>query len=401
MYDVAVDAQGNAYVTGFTDSYNFPTTTGAFQTSGGGIFTGFDATVTKLTHDGTLVYSTYLGGANTDQGNGIDVDRFGNAFVTGSTSGAGFPTKDPYQNALGGSPYDAFVTKLNATGTGLVYSTYLGGNFEDAGQDIFVDSAGNAFVTGFTSSTSFPTANADQGTLGGNRDGFVAKLGTGGSLVFSTYRGGSFDDYGEGVAVDGSGNTYAVGRTGSTDFPTTNAFQPDRGAGGDDAFVARFGPTGAVAFSTYVGGESVDRAYGVAVDDSGLPLIVGETSSSDFPTVASSIGLECEESSPGTCSKDVFLTKMKRDGSGLIRSDYFGGTGQDEGRGIAFDGRGAVYITGSTGSDDFPTANAVQAARANLVDVFITKFRSGGIETFVAESERLLAPLWRCLGLRD
>jgi len=242
-FGIAVDAGGNAYVTGHTGSTNFPTTTGAFQTSFGG--GGFDAFVTKLNSTGSaLVYSTYLGSSGTDNGNGIAVDAAGNAYVTGDTTSANFPTTTgAFQTTFRGGFDDAFVTKLNSTGSALVYSTYLGGSSTDNGTSIAVDAVGNAYVTGGTFSTNFPTTTgAFQTTLSGLEDAFVTKLnplGTG--LVYSTYLGGSGSDVGDGITVDAlpTPNAYVTGFTDSTNFPTTaGAFQTTLG-GGEDAFVAK------------------------------------------------------------------------------------------------------------------------------------------------------------------
>src|SRR5712691_3292520 len=274
---IAVDAAGNAYVTGFTDSTNFPTTPGAFQTTFGGGFS--DAFVTKLNPTGTgLVYSTYLGGSTTDLGRGIAVDAAGNAYVTGATDSTNFPTTSgAFQTTFGGG-FDAFVTKLNPGGTGLVYSTYVGGSSSDVAIGIAVDGSGSVYVTGTTFSTNFPTTTAAfQTTRVGFNDGFVTKLNpTGTGLVYSTLLGGSNDtgsaDQPSGIAVDGSGNAYVTGSTGSTDFPTTpGAFQTASGGGGGDAFVTKLNPTGAaLVYSTYLGGSGgFDFGVGIAVDGSG------------------------------------------------------------------------------------------------------------------------------------
>ena len=230
---IAVDSSGNVYVTGVTWSTNFPTQN-AYQGTYGG---NGDAFVTKLNPSGSLVYSTYLGGSDWDEGYGIAVDSSGNAYVAGWTKSTGFPTQNAFQRTFGGGILDAFVTKLNPSGS-LVYSTYLGGSRADWGNGIAVDSSGNACVTGVTGSTNFPTQNAFQRTFGGNGDAFVTQLNPSGSLVYSTYLGGSGGDVGVGIAVDSSGNAYVTGDTESTGFPTQNAFQRTFG-GGWDAFVTK------------------------------------------------------------------------------------------------------------------------------------------------------------------
>jgi hypothetical protein len=230
-YDIAVNANGNAYLTGRTESYNFPTLN-PYQTDQGGA----DGFITKLSNDGnSLIYSTYIGGASNDEGDGIAVDVSGNAYVTGGTWSSDFPTLNPYQTDQRGA--DVFVTKLSNAGNSLIYSTYLGGRDVDIGFRIAVDINGNAYVTGGTWSSDFPTLNpyqADQGAA----DAFVAKLGnTGNSLIYSTYLGGSGTDDGLGIAVDSGGDAYVTGFTGSIDFPTLNPYQMRKG--GDDAFVTK------------------------------------------------------------------------------------------------------------------------------------------------------------------
>ena len=225
---IAVDGAGNAYVTGQTDTLNFPGTAGSsIQPTLGG---SQDAFVTKLNAAGTaILYSTYLGGSDNDGGSSIAVDVDGNAYVTGETFSSDFPgtAGNPIQSTLGGF-IDAFVTKLNATGTAILYSTYLGGPFADAGSGIAVDREGNAYVIGLTSSSSFPgtAGSLIQPTLSGNGDVFVTKLNAAGTaLVYSTYLGGSGDELGRGIAVDGAGNAYVTGVTLSSNFPGRRVVQ--------------------------------------------------------------------------------------------------------------------------------------------------------------------------------
>src|SRR5438445_652768 len=297
---IAVDAAGNAYVTGRTLSTSFPTTPGAFQVTFGGGF--FDAFVTKLNGDGSaLVYSTYLGGSVDDRGNAIAVDAAGNAYVTGSTSSNNFPTTSgAVQPTCGISGGDAFVSKLNETGTTLVYSTCLGGSGGQFGNGIVVDAAGNAYVAGQTDSPNFTTTlGAFQTTFAGGGDAFVTKLNTlasgSASLVYSTYLGGSRADVGFGIAVDVQGNAYVTGSTNSRGFPTTpGAFQTDlAGVADADAFLTKLTPTGTgLVYSTYLGGSlagslgggSIDQGFGIAVDVAGNAYVTGRTQSRNFPT---------------------------------------------------------------------------------------------------------------------
>jgi len=279
---IAVDSSGNAYVTGYTTSTNFPTVN-PLQVSNGG---GYEAFVSKLNAAGSaLVYSTYLGGSGSDAGGGIAVDSSSNAYVTGYTNSTNFPTANPFQASNGGG-YDTFVSKLNAAGSALVYSTYLGGSGSDAGTGIAVDSSSNAYVTGYTNSTNFPTVNPLQVSNGGGYDAFVSKLNAAGSaLTYSTYLGGSNEDVGTGIAVDSSSNAYVTGYTSSTDFPTVSPLQASYGGGNLDAFVAKFDAAGsALIYSTYLGGGGTDRGYGIAIDSSANAYVTGETISNNFPT---------------------------------------------------------------------------------------------------------------------
>jgi hypothetical protein len=278
---IAVDSSGNAYVTGHTDSTDFPLMNPLQPTYGGG---AYDAFVTMLNPAGAaLVYSTYLGGSGDDDGYGIAVDSLGNAYVTGQTSSPNFPTTpgafkttcNPVYNCAQYS--DAFVTKFNPAGSALVYSTYLGGSSAEIGFGITVDSSGNAYVTGSTTSIDFPTMNPLQPSNGGGWDAFVTKLNpTGSALLYSTYLGGSGYDYGLGIAVDSAGNAYVTGWTWSTDFPTMNPVQPTFG-GGIDAFVSKIGSllssTTTIASSSNpsVVGQSVTFTATVTSQGSGTP----------------------------------------------------------------------------------------------------------------------------------
>lgn len=235
-----------------------------------------------LVIDPALVYSTYLGGSSSDWysdwDNGITVDSSGNAYVTGHTESTDFPTKNPIQGSkVGGTFYaDVFITKINAAGSALVYSTYLGGSSGDVGYDIAVDDVGNAYVAGATDSTNFPTKNPIQASNAGSNDAFVTKINADGStLIYSTYLGGSGSDPAYGIAIDGSSNAYLTGITGSADFPTTNPIQASY-AGGKDAFVTKINAAGsALVYSTYLGGNSNEEDDDIAVDNSGNAYVTG------------------------------------------------------------------------------------------------------------------------------
>ena len=291
---IAVDNAGMAYVTGQTASSDFPTTANGFRRTAGGANDVFVAKIdTNQSGAASLAYSTYLGGSGDDMGNGIAADAMGNAYVTGSTASTNFPVTPAtaFQNALGGSA-DAFVTRIDTTksaAASLVYSTYLGGNNSDAGFGIAVGGPGIAYVTGQTTSPFPIKPGAFQGTPGGGFDIFVSKLDTttsgAASLVYSSYLGGSGNDVGRGIAVDGVGNAYVSGTTFSSDFPVASPVQASFAGGNSDAVVAKVNPAGSVLiFSTYLGGTGDDAAQGIAVDTTGSTSVIGQTTSTDFPT---------------------------------------------------------------------------------------------------------------------
>ncbi len=328
-----------------------------------------------LVIDPTLTYSTYLGGSGWDAGQGIAVDSVGNTYVTGFTYSPDFPTANAFQPGIRGGS-NAFIAKLNASGTALVYSTFLGGDGNSGGSGIAVDSATNVYVAGSTSSSNFPLLNAVQTTHtgGSSNDAFVAKLNSAGNgLIFSTYLGGSTEDTANGIAVDSSGNTYVAGLTTSADFPVANALQPNYGGGGYDAFAAKFNPTGGLLYSTYLGGTNTDWANGIAVDSGGNPYLTGTTSSYDFPV---------KNPLQPWHGTDVFITKINSAGSALVYSTYLGGSGAEIGYAIAVDSNGNAYMGGSTASmSDFPVVNAFQpysGGSASIYQGIVAKLNATG-----------------------
>jgi Beta-propeller repeat len=378
---VAVDRLGHAYITGFAGSTDFTTTPGAFQPNAAG---DLDVFVTKLNRAGTrMLYSTFIGGSGTDRSRGIAVDRRGNAYVTGSTSSADFPTTAAaFETTCGssGSCGAAFVIKLNAGGSVLAYSTYLGGSAGAGGFALAVDDRGNAYVAGSTASSDFPTTpGAFQTTAAGDVDVFVAKLNPPGSgLVYSTYLGGSGqdNDLGGGIAVDAGGNAYVAGHTKSTDFPTTpGAFQPVYGGGLWDAFVTKLNATGsALVYSTYLGGNGFDQAVAIAVGAKGDAYVTGRTAASNFPVINAFQG-----ASGGDF--DAFVARLHSSGSRLIFSTYLGGSSAEEANGIAVGPAGNVVVVGVTNSTNFPTTPGVfQAAHSggNSQEGFVTKVHASG-----------------------
>jgi beta-propeller repeat-containing protein len=338
-----------------------------------------------------LSYSTYLGG---EAGVAIAVDGDGNAYVTGYAGSTDFPTTSGAFQGTSSGAFDAFVAKLNAAGSALVYSTYLGGSGDDGGGSIAVDASGNAYVTGGTSSTDFPTtAGAFQTACAGGfsgpcGDAFVTKLNPSGSgLIYSTYLGGSLSDGGTGIAVDNnSGSAYVRGSTNSANFPTTSgAFQTSFGGGPADpyygpprdVFVTKLNPAGSgLIYSTYLGGDGKDDDLGggIAVDTSGNAYVTGHTNSTNFPTTAGAF-----QPLFAGGGWDAFVTKLDASGSTLVYSTYLGGSGFDQAFAIAVDDRGDAYTTGRTGSINFPTTvNAFQGIYGGSLDAFVTRLDATG-----------------------
>ena len=347
--------------------------------------------------DPVLAYSTFLGGSSSDSGGGIAVDPAGNAYVVGGTASLDFPTTaQAFQATFGGGINGVvFVTKLNPTGTALVYSTYLGGSGGDGGFGIAVDAAGNAYVTGGTRSTDFPTtASAFQTTIHGGNDAFVTKLNpTGSALVYSTFLGGDGNadsDWGQGIAVDSTGNAYVTGTTYSRNFPTTaTAFQPAFPGGSRfyayNAFVTKLNPAGTrLVYSTFLGGsndrDGGDVGVGIAVNAAGNAYVTGRTSSLNFPTTAGAFQPALRIGIPTDIPTDAFVTKFNPTGSAPVYSTFLGGDYDDYGRGIALDIAGNAYVAGVTGSLDFPTtAGAYKASfDGGTTKTFVTKLNSTG-----------------------
>lgn len=390
---IAVDGSGSAYVTGMTQSVNFPVES-AVQAENAG---DFDAFVTKVAPSGfNLIYSTYLGGTAFDGGGGIAVDDRGSAFVTGSTSSTDFPTGstcssdvgavNPLQDSFAGGAVDAFVAKLKPDGSSLAYSTYLGGKGDEVSEStvgpfIAIDPEGSpsersAYVAGQTSSPDFPTSVAAfQSGKSGDFDAFVSKLNACGSqLSFSTFLGGGDIDEAFGIAVDKSDAAYVTGSTLSTDFPTLGPLQ-GMNSGSADAFVTKFDPSGAtLTYSTYLGGAGSDAATGVAVNALGEAHIAGVTSSGSFPTASA---FQPEFGGGGI---DAFVTKLNSFGSEFSYSTFLGGGGVDAARGIAVDSEDNAVVTGRTHSNNFPVLNSMQGSSATTAnaEAFVTKFTPGG-----------------------
>ena len=375
---IAVDAEGNTYVAGVTQSANFPQSSNNPGTGGEDVF------VAKLNPAGNaLIYSAYLGGSAADMGRHLAVDAAGSVYVSGGTRSGNFPvTQGAFQTALRGAS-DSFVLKLNPTGDQLVYSTYLGGTraegFEGGG--IALDAAGQAYVTGVTDSLDFPTSRItfQRSFGGGASDAFVTKLSADGArLAFSTYLGGFDLDEGRGIAVDSSGRAHVTGRTRSPNLVIHNAYQGLRRSTLDDAFLTKFSALGdLVTYSTFLGGSGNETAYGIAVDGSGLAYLAGETDSTDLVTTSDAFKKE-----HGGSDLDGFIVKLRTTASksdSLVYSSFFGGSANDSIRALAAGNTGAVYITGVTDSTDFPTQDATQGQfGGGASDAFAAKLNSLG-----------------------
>jgi hypothetical protein len=380
--DIAVDRAGNAYVTGFTDSDNqtFPVKVGPDLAH----YSGEDAFVAKVNAQGTaLVYCGYIGGSASERGYGIAVDSAGNAYVTGETGYVrnDFPVKvgpDLTHNGY----YDAFVAKVNAQGTALVYCGYIGGSYLDVGYGIAVDSAGSAYVTGLTASTeaTFPVKLGPDLISNGGADAFVAKVSASGmGLDYCGFVGGSNADEGRAIAVDGSGNAYVAGSTWSTEatFPVKGG--PDLTSnGGEDAFVAKVDAQGkALEYCGYIGGNGWDIGNGIAVGAAGTAFVSGITFSTEqtFPV----------KGGPDLTHNggiwDAFVAKVNAQGTALAYCGYIGGNGYDYGGRVATDAAGFAYVAGWTESDQqtFPVAVGPDLTHNGGVrDAFVAKVAAQG-----------------------
>lgn len=376
---IAADKDGNIYIIGETASNNFPTTQGSSLPNYRG---NGDAFITKLNPTGSsLIYSTYLGGSDNDSGAGIAIDSVGNAYATGFTTSNNFPLQNPFQPILNGIA-NAFLTKLNPTGSALLYSTYLGGSAFDSGNAIAIDSTGNAYITGRVGSSDFPvTPNAFQTTLAvGAVNAFVSKINPAAagtqSLIYSTYLGGSNLDVGFGIAVDNNGNAYVTGSASSNNFPVTPGVIQGMLLGSRNAFITKINSTGTapLIYSTYLGGSIDDESSGIAIDSSNNAYIIGCTSSPDFPVTIGAF------QTTNNGANNVFVTKINPTAtSPLIYSTFLGGTAFDMGNALAIDSNGNAYVTGFTTSSDFPvTSDAFQPNFSGLSNAFFTKFNPQG-----------------------
>lgn len=389
--DVTVDASGNAYVTGFTFSSDFPVTLGAYSPTLNGVY---DVFVTKLNSSGSAVlWSTYIGGSSGEGGNGIVLDALGNVCLTGATGSADFPvTPGAFDTSYNGHQFDAYVLKLAASGSTLIYSTFLGGSGFDIGVEVALDSAGNPNVCGVTHSSDFPASpTAFDPTYNGNGDGFVTKLNNSGSaLLYSTFLGGTDLEQAHSVVLDGATDAYVTGLTRSIDFPTTPAAFDITHNGDYDAFVTKLNATGSfpLVYSTFIGGANHDEPTDIAIDTQANAYITGVTLSADYPTTPGAYDTTLQQ-------QEVIVTKLNASGSTLIYSTLIGNAFSDIGYGIAVDGAGNAYLCG-TAAPTYPvTPDAFDPVCQDSNDGFFTKLNSTGSQllysTFIGGDKTDLA----------
>ena len=363
-----------------TLSLDFPTVN-AYQATTSADYS--DVFITRLNAAGNaLIYSTYLGGSDNDEAYAIAVDSSNNAYITGRTSSSDFPLQGAIQSIKTAEYDDAFVAKLDPTGTTLLYSSYLGGTRDDMAQDIAVDGAGNMYIAGNTRSHDFPTQNPLYTSVdtGNNKDAFVLKLNASGSAyIYSTYLGGDSEDRSTGIAVDGSGNAYVTGWTESANFPTTaSAYSTTHVSEYKSVYITKIDAAGTqLLYSTYLSGTNDDIGYGIAVDSLENAYIVGATRSHDFPTVN-----PLYTAADTGNNNDAFVSKIDTLSSGissLVYSTYLGGDNRDAGFAIAVNSTGDAFVTGVTRSLNFPALGTpFQGTSGGDIDAFIVNISSDG-----------------------
>ncbi len=370
---IAVDSNHAVYLTGLTGSTDFPTMNPIQSCGCAHSPFAEDAFVLKLNAAGdALIYATWFGGGDYDEGDTIAVDNAGNAYVVGFTASTDFPTVNPIQPAYGGGPDDAWVAKFNAAGSAAVWATYLGGSNDEWGLGLAIDGSSEVFVTGNTLSVDFPTFNPIQASNGGGLDAFVTKISAvGDALAYSTYLGGSADDGGSGIAVDGAGNAYVVGATKSSDFPTKNPLQPAFG-GATDVFAAKLDASGShLIYATYFGGVGDDGKPKLRVPQN---VTVDAAGDLYFGFITGSAGLPVVNAIQATMAgpSDGFAAALNASGNGLLFATYLGGTADDGAWSVTIDALGRPYLSGYTSSIDFPTKSPFQASNAGgTYDVWV------------------------------
>ena len=375
---ITTDKNSNIIIAGIS-SGGLPTLKADNATYGGGSIDGF---ITKFFENGSLQFSTYLGGIGDDRIEDIAVDGSGNIYVCGSTTSPDFETKNAYNDTFSGVT-DAFIAKYNPTGV-LLFSTFIGGSSSESAFSIAVDGNENMYIGGITSSVDFPILTAWNGTYGGNGDAFIAKLDKNGVLLFSTFVGGSLNDIFYDIKVTSQGDIIACGATTSYNWPVTSDALDSSKIGGEDAIISRFNSTGSLSYSTYIGGTSLDSFSNIAIDSADNYYVTGLTFSSDYPTTSDAINTKLNG------YDDAIYSKFNSSNS-LVYSTYFGTTTEDSGTGISVDSNGNTYISGYTTETTFIGSNVkkttlplVQPVSSynGAMDGFIVKFNSTGVITF-------------------
>ncbi|HLV01294.1 MAG TPA: SBBP repeat-containing protein, partial [Acidobacteriota bacterium] len=365
--DIEVAADGSVFVTGTTQSLDFPVSSGPFESVAKG---RRDVFLMKFRPDKTLAFATFLGGSGDDDGFALAVNSAGQAAIVGSTNSPDFPLEKAFQNTAGGGTSDAFLVVVSGTDSSLVYSTFLGGSGEDVATSVTATGGQELIVTGYTRSSNFPVQNALEFEFQGIVDVFITKINPSGSApAFSTYLGGARDDLGRQVLVDSQGNILVAGTTRSTDFPLEAAYQ-STAAGSDDSFLVKLDGSGQLLFSTYLGGNSSDllRAAALGSDDS--VYLVGETTSTSYPV---KFPLQSRRAG-GT---DCFISRISSSGAELLYSTYLGGSNNDSCRSVVVDSQQNIYLAGGTFSIDFPEAGNMAVKQGGL-DALLAKLDPEG-----------------------
>jgi hypothetical protein len=372
-YSIALDSSGNVYVAGFTTSSNYPTTSYDTSYNGGAA----DVFVSKLSNNlSGLLASTFIGGDGEEVAYSIALDSSGNVYVAGFTTSSNYPTTS-YDTSYNGGAADVFVSKLSNNLSGLLASTFIGGDGEEVAYSIALDSSGNVYVAGFTTSSNYPTTSYDTSYNGGAADVFVSKLSNNLSgLLASTFIGGDGEEVAYSIALDSSGNVYVAGFTTSSNYPTTS-YDTSYNGGAADVFVSKLSNnlSGLLA-STFIGGDGEEVAYSIALDSSGNVYVAGFTTSSNYPTTSGAYDRQC--GTDGTCNggaADVFVSKLSNNLSGLLASTFIGGNGEEVAYSIALDSSENVYVAGFTTSSNYPTTSGAYDTSYNGgdADVFVSK----------------------------
>lgn len=358
-YDIAVASDGSCYVTGWTRSNNFPTLNAYNSTYGldGDVF------VAKFSTSGTLLWSTYLGGIDTDYGYGVTIASDDSCYITGGTYSTNFPTLNAFNDTHYGN-VEVFITKFSSSGS-LLWSTFLGGDQLDWGHGIAVASDDSCYVVGDTLSGNFPTLNGHSDFLSGQSDVFIAKFSDIGSLIWSTFLGGTNDDIGGAIAVTSDDSCYVTGKTSSSNFPMLNPYDGTLSTGGD-AFVTKISFDGNLLWSTYLGGNDIDQSHGIAIGSDDSCFITGRTKSSDFPV------FNANDDTFGGYTYDAFVVKFASNNT-LIWSTFLGSSGEDWGSSIAIASDDSCYVTGRTKSSSFPVYGYTSTYSGDW-DAFVSKY---------------------------